>query len=45
MNDNRRPPQPTPALNASPAVRYPVQLRATFVRLPRQPSGAAGRRD
>jgi hypothetical protein len=37
MNDTRRPPQTTDSRSGA-AVRYPVQVRATFVRLPRQPS-------
>ena len=40
MNDPRRPPQPPDPPSGGPAVRYPIQVRATFVRLPRQPSAA-----
>jgi hypothetical protein len=38
MNDTRRPPQTTDSRSQGAAVRYPIQVRATFVRLPRQPA-------
>jgi hypothetical protein len=44
MNDPRRDSRPLPQSSAprsdGNAVKYPVQVRATFVRLPRQPTPA-----